>query len=563
MVSAIIQGEKLNMTKVEKWLLTFGFFILWASLAYFAGGPIYSDEMLYIDVGLRNLTQPYYGNRYFHIYLQKLFMEVAPTPLIGIRIFWGFLMSSSAALIYYNARTLFKKSTLLNGMLALAIFFSFSIIREYSGEPAVDITAMTIVLVYLTVFLRLLHRPEKAHIYLFLLGMLAFLGLKTKETTIFIHLILVGLILERLKGKDWFKSLLSYFAPFLMGVLAGILVFIILDGLLLDKPFFAISLSTFLRVFDNYDFAPGFFFGPTSWYKEFLFDDILVVFILFIISGMLFRDQLGLKKRWVWIYPLFYISFLSWNMLKVPWGFIERFIFPALPVIAIFSAQVLDFKSLKKNWDVGISLIGAFLLFLAMRELWIQTASTYQFDHSRMLDAVYFPILISFLIASFLLSDLGHWALTVVQIFLVGTLLFTPLSNNFKYFIQYPIIRQRYEELFYPLEVFKDELQIVDNDMIYISTDLKNGLDMLSTDPNDISGMVNFYYDHRIDRENVYVGYDRKKVASDLINRSFEYALLTASDVASLMGSPSWERINDIYSDIQQDEQGIVYLLKR
>ena len=563
MVSAIIQAQKINMTKIEKWLLIIGFIVLWISLAYFAGGPIYSDEMLYIDVGLRNLTQPYYGNRYFHIYLQKLFMAISPTPLIGIRVFWGFLMSLTSALIYFNARTFFKNSTPLNGLLAVAIFFSFSILREYSGEPAVDITAMAIVVVYLTVFLILIERAEGVNIYLFILGVLAFLGLKTKETTIFIHLVLIGLLQEKLKGEGWLKYLLHYFSPFILGVIAGIVFFVILDGVFLGKPFFAISLSTFQRVFDNYDFVPGFFFGPTSWYKEFLFDDILVVFLLFIISGILFRDQLGPKKRWVWIYPFAYIAFLSWNMLKVPWGFIERFIFPALPVIAIMSAQVIDFKSLKRKWYVSIFLIIAFLLFLIMRALWIQTANIYQFDHPRMLDAVYFPILISFLIASFLLSDSGHWALIIFQVFLVGTLLFTPLSNNFKYFIQYPVVRQRYTELFYPLEVFKDELQIVDDAMIYISTDIKNGLDMLSTDPNDISGMVNFYYDHRIDRENVFIGYDRKKVSSDLINRPFEYALLTNSDVDSLMSTSSWGRITDIYSDVQLDEQGIVYLLKR
>jgi len=551
------------MAKTEKWLVLSISIILWIFLAFFAGGPIFSDEMLYIDVGLRNLLQPYYGNRYFHIYLQKLFMQIAPTPLIGIRVFWGFLMSLSATLIYYNARKLLKHSTFFNGLLAVAIFFSFSIIKEYSGEPAVDITAMAVVIIYLTVFLRLVEKQGQGSIHLFILGALAFLGLKTKETTIFMHVVLISLLQGKLKGQGWFKALVRYFTPFLIGVGAGITLFIVLDGVFLGRPFFAISPSTFQRVFDNYDFAPGFFFGPTSWYKEFLFDDILVVFLLFLFSGILFRDQLDQPKRWVWMYPLVYISFLSWNMLKVPWGFIERFIFPAMPVLAIFSAQVIDFKSLKRKWYVGVSLIAIVLLFLAMRTLWIQTANTYQFEHPRMLDAVYFPILISFLIASFLLNDANHWAMTVVQLFFIGTLLFTPLSNNFKYFIRYPIVRQRYAELFYPLEVFKDQLQISGDDMIYISTDVKKGLDMLSTDPNDISGMVNFYYDDRIDRSNVYVGYDRKKVASDLIDRPFEYALLTDSDVTSLISGSTWAAITEIYSEIQTDEQEIIYLLKR
>ena len=551
------------MAKTEKWLVLSISIILWIFLAFFAGGPIFSDEMLYIDVGLRNLLQPYYGNRYFHIYLQKLFMQIAPTPLIGIRVFWGFLMSLSAALIYYNARKLLKHSTFFNGLLAVAIFFSFSIIKEYSGEPAVDITAMAVVIIYLTVFLRLVEKQGQGSIHLFILGALAFLGLKTKETTIFMHVVLISLLQGKLKGQGWFKALVRYFTPFLIGVGAGITLFIVLDGVFLGRPFFAISPSTFQRVFDNYDFAPGFFFGPTSWYKEFLFDDILLVFLLFLFSGILFRDQLDQPKRWVWIYPLVYISFLSWNMLKVPWGFIERFIFPAMPVLAIFSAQVINFKSIKRKWYVGLSLAVIVLLFLAMRTLWIQTANTYQFEHPRMLDAVYFPILISFLIASFLLNDANHWAMTVVQLFFIGTLLFTPLSNNFKYFIRYPIVRQRYAELFYPLEVFKDQLQISGDDMIYISTDVKKGLDMLSIDPNDISGMVNFYYDDRIDRSNVYVGYDRKKVASDLIDRPFEYALLTDSDVTSLISGSTWAAITEIYSEIQTDEQEIIYLLKR
>ena len=551
------------MAKIEKWVFIGVAILLWISLAYFAGGPIYSDEMLYIDVGLRNLLEPHYGNRYFHIYLQKLFMEVSPTPLIGIRVFWGLLMSLSASLIYYNARTFSRASTIFNGLLAVAIFFSFSIVREYSGEPAVDITAMAVVIVYLTIYLDLIKHEEKGRVHLFFIGLLAFLGLKTKETTIFIHFILFGLLQGRLRGKGWIRSLIDYFSPVILGVLSGIIVFIILDSVFLGQPFFAIAPSTFRGVFENYDFTPGFFFGPTSWYTEYLFDDILVVFLLFILSGFILRDQFDLKKRLVWVYPFLYISFLSLNMLKVPWGFIERFVFPALPVIAILAAQTIDFSRIKKRWYVGVGLLAAGLLFFAMREFWLRTAAAYQFDYSRMLESVYFPVLVSLLIVSFIWKRPNHWAITILQIFLIGTLLFTPLANNFKYFVRYSKVRERYAELFYPLEVFKNDLGIKQGDDIYISTNLKNTLDMLSVDPNDISGMVNFYYDERIQSNDVFVGYDRKKVSSDLINRDFEYALLTASDVDSLKSGPSWERIMATYSSLFKDERDLVYLLKR
>jgi hypothetical protein len=232
-------------------------------------------------------------------------------------------------------------------------------------------------------------------------------------------------------------------------------------------------------------------------------------------------------------------------------------------VIAVLAAQAIDFTLIKRRWYVGVGFLAAGLLFFAMREFWLRTAAAYQFDYSRMLEAVYFPILVSLLIVSFIWQRPNHWAITILQIFLIGTLLFTPLSNNFKYFVRYSKVRERYAELFYPLEVFKNDLEIKQGDDIYISTNLKNTLDMLSIDPNDISGMVNFYYDERIQSDDVFVGYDRKKVSSDLINRDFEYALLTASDVDSLKSGPSWERIMATYSGLFKDERELVYLLKR
>ena len=113
----------MQISKTEKILIILFFAATWAVLAINAGGPIFSDEFLYIDAGLRSFAVPDYGNRHFHIYLQKLFMALAPTPLQGVRAFSGFLIAVTAALIYFNARTFIRKSSPLHGMLALAFFF--------------------------------------------------------------------------------------------------------------------------------------------------------------------------------------------------------------------------------------------------------------------------------------------------------------------------------------------------------------------------------------------------------------------------------------------------------
>ena len=184
------------ISKFEKIVLIVFLIALWAVLAYFAGAPIFSDEFMYIDIGLRNYKEPSYGNRFFHVYMEKFFMELAPTPLQGVRIFWGFIMALTTGMIYYNARTFLKDSTVLHGLLAVLFFYTFPLITEYSGEPAADLSAMLMVNLYISVYLFGLRRPDKQKLALILLGMLAFLAFKTKETTIFINMLLLGYFLR-------------------------------------------------------------------------------------------------------------------------------------------------------------------------------------------------------------------------------------------------------------------------------------------------------------------------------------------------------------------------------
>jgi hypothetical protein len=554
----------MDVSKFEKWAVVIISVLLWIVLILLAGGPIFSDEMLYLDAGLRNVAVPSYGNRYFHIYLQKFFTSIFSTPLAGVRVFWGFLISLTTTLIYLNAREITRRSTILHGLLAVAFFFSFPLIQEYSGEPAVDITAMAMTTVYLTVYLWAVKNPEKQKQALFILGMLAFLCFKTKETTIFINILLFGLIKEKKKDGLGLKNLIDFVRPFLFGIAAGIGLFMLLDTVFLGDPFFAIAPSTFSAVFTNYDFTPGFFFGPTSWYKVYFLDELLLPFLLFLLGGMQLQKTTEDNIRIVWIYPLLFAAFLSWNMLKVPWGFIERFYFPALPVIAILAPQALRFKWPRKKhdwiWFIGSIIVSAALAIL-MRSLWMGISGKYSFDYVRMMDAVYYPILISILLAALIWEKRAGWKRTIVQFFCIGSLLISPLINNYKYFVTYPKIKERYEIVFYPFEIFNSNLEIMDNDLLYVSADLKNSQDMLSKDPNDIVGMYNFFFDARISRENVYLGYNQKNLGSDLINREFSFALLSENDVHHLVTIDLWNTVKEKFGNVYFDKNETVYLL--
>jgi len=82
-----------SISKLEKIISLAAFTAIWVLLAMYGSGPVYSDQLMYVDIGLNNIQNADYGNRYFHVYLQKLFMALAPTPLVGTRIFWGFLVA--------------------------------------------------------------------------------------------------------------------------------------------------------------------------------------------------------------------------------------------------------------------------------------------------------------------------------------------------------------------------------------------------------------------------------------------------------------------------------------
>jgi len=104
-------------------------------------------------------------------------------------------------------------------------------------------------------------------------------------------------------------------------------------------------------------------------------------------------------------------------------------------------------------------------------------------------------------------------------------------------------------------------LELTDNDQLYVSADLKKSQDMLSKDPNDIVGMYNFFFDARISRENVYLGYSQKNLGSDLINRDFSYALLSENDVHQLVIIDLWDTVQEKFAYIYFDENETVYLL--
>ena len=550
--------------------LTILFFIaLWIGLSFNTGGPIYSDELLYIETGLNNDVAPNYGNRYFHVYLQKLFMAVAPTPLIGIRIYWAFLIAFTALLVYWSARIFLKESTILHGLLAVAFFFSYQFISSYAGVTSVDIAAMMMSTTLIFTYLLFLRTEKKWLLYV--LGALTFLAFKTKETTLFANVVMLGFFFDK-DGKFAFKNILPILKNYFLGFLGAIGLFIVLDSIFLKQPFFSISPNTFKEVFENYAYTGGFRREPVDWYQTYLLKDIMVPFLLFLAGGIkLSTHAITPSKKIVWVFPLLLVSFITVNMLKIPWGFIERFYFPALPTIAFLAPQVLPLnvpEDQKGKWRLVITMVCALLLVVIMRQAGMAYATSIDWTYGKFIERIYFPILLSLVLGLVIVVEKRSLLTFGIIFFFMASWLLPALSYNYKYIYIEPITNEKFQIKYYPFLEFQDDILISKDVKMYTTATIFNNTQededhMFSNNPYDILGMYNVLFNMRTTRDNLTISYFQEDIPEQIVAESYDFIILSTDD---------WQYLNDQHPEIlsileqnytvQMDEKQILVFLK-
>jgi len=522
----------MRVNRVEFVLSIIVALVLLALLAAYAGGPIFSDELLYIDAGLKNSPLANLGNRFFHIYLQKLFTNLAPEPLLGVKIFWAFVITSTAWLVYWDARLFTDTSHQMHGFIALAIFFGYRMIAQYSGGSNVDITAMFMVTVLVSIYL-LYFRVEKNHSrVLFALGAVVFLAFKTKETTLFANVILLGLLFDQ-QGLFTLKRIKDIYKTLLLGFLGGIAVFIVLDGIFLRRPFFSISPATFQAVFNNYAYTGGFRQEPMSWYAIYLLDDLAVPFLLFLFSGAVLSKELAPQKKMLWVFPFVLVSFITLNMLKIPWGFIERFFFPALPVLALLAPQFLRFElpRTRKRWAIFAAIAAAVLLaYYLLRIAIMRYVVSIDWDYAKFVETIFFPIVLSALLAAVLWVQRWKLANIALPLFCLFWLLLSPLTYTYKYIYNISFTGQIFEQIYYPFSSLQAYIPQRSDVVMYVSAAMQTELGMLSDDLYEVVAMYDLYFDQRISRDQIRMAYDQEDIPAGLTAQQFDFAFLTSQE---------------------------------
>ena len=81
----------LNSANIFLWPIII-FLISFVVLIFVEGGPITNDELKYLALSIDTSQEPRILNRYFHVYLQKVFIYFFDDPFLSMQVFWSFLV---------------------------------------------------------------------------------------------------------------------------------------------------------------------------------------------------------------------------------------------------------------------------------------------------------------------------------------------------------------------------------------------------------------------------------------------------------------------------------------
>ncbi len=538
---------------------------------YAPGGPNSSDITLYMNIGLNGIATPFVLNRYFHIFLQQIFVSLAAHPLDGFQMFWGAQVGLNAFLVYIASRKIFQNSTLMHGVLSVLMFFSLSALAEFSGIVVVDMTAMTLMLAVFTIYIFSLNAGHKKSWLVAVMGFMMFLAFKTKETTLPVAIVFIGLGWVDGAQFSW-KRLLKNLFWVLCGVLGGVIFFGIISWIFLGDPFFG------LRVHEWQEFRATYAVYSSrvletmipeltdDWYQGYWFEWTFLPFLLYIISAVNISRKGSLPRKLLWVAPLAFILLLIVT-INNRLGYLQRLGMPILSILCVLAPQFIDL-----NWPgerrrkiAGLILLGVGLILVFGIRLLIQRLVTPTDLHlGSVNNLMYYPILLTLLLASvFLFRD--HLIWNIFNGLIVLSLLLSPLSSNYRSMF---VVRENYQAFQSAIEPFSEfedsieffpEMRVYVIDMVFSMADLA-----LGKNEDEVMALFNIYFNASSERENFVFVAHPADIVNDILAEHFDYVFLTDGHWAATQEEAAVaQKINALYQPHFSTDNRIVLLTQR
>ncbi len=148
----------------------------------------------------------------------------------------------------------------------------------------------------------------------------------------------------------------------------------------LRDAFFGIGPGDLWRTIGAYESEATWHPNPDNWYTSYILPSLALPFLLYLLSGIRpTAKAVPMRVRLVWLIPLLLAVLLTISLIRSNWGVKPTYFLPALPVIAILAAQVLDFDRPRTHSEVagvcwlsllgGLALVGFHLLVVRLSAL--------------------------------------------------------------------------------------------------------------------------------------------------------------------------------------------------
>ncbi len=551
----------MRLSRLELILIILGFLGLWVGLSLVAGGPVHSDEVWYMQAGLNNVKDPFIINRYFHIYLQKLFMLLAPTPLVGVKIFWSFLVSLTTLLVYLLARLFSGTNNFIQGILAVALLFYSPLIARYSGDTVVDISAMAMVMVVAALYFFAVRSGKRRKWWLAALGFAFFLAFKTKETTLPVGIVFLGLGLfdgKRIDLRGFWKNIRFV----LVGIAVGVGFFIFLNAINLGDPLFGFKPANMQQLSSSLVSEAD--KGSDNWYTSFILPQMALLFLLFIASALKSYGRLNFETKLFWFIPLGLVILLSLSEARGGLGIRDRYMLPALPVFCFLAPQFLNFEipsSFREKLKFALYLLAGVLVFYILHRGVVALSGHVQKNYEDFVFIVVSPIVLSILLAVIFFFNRYSTRTVLIPLLCLLGLTFQPTFQNLKNLIVVRSVEQQFENKYYPFSTFAGQFHYSGSMKMYVSSDITPKLGMLSLNVDELLSMFNVYFDAKAQRQNFVYSKPSLSISTAIIQQNFDYVLLTVQDWAQIEANPTGlAKVKNIYQVFQEPSGRLILL---
>jgi hypothetical protein len=525
----------MSWARVVEVVVVVGAFVWLARYGWVHGGQVAgSDVLAYIDAGLRGLENTFILNRYTHVYLLRTFAFLASTPIEGMRLYSGFALSVGTLLVYLSSRTMSSTSGPLNGLVAAGLFLSLPLALDLIMAPTVDASVMLMVLAVVFIYIQSARRDHSRRALLVLFGALFFLALRSKEVTIALVVLIPGFGMESNSTFRFrrFAQTIKYVAA---GMVAGILVTIILNGLLLDSPLFGFRPSDIAEYREQWASILGSAARGSETFSTILMVGSGVLFVLYVAAGVAEGRFMRRSITLLWAFPLTLIAILILFSTQMNWFIVTRGFFSGYAVIAVLASQagrITDLRSVgvAKLGQVGLIAAGLLALLIVIG---FSTKGDLHFQ--AYFQAAMAPILVSIILLVVILFRRRPEQLLLILLLLLPLSLY-PARRNLLDFAARPA-REKPNIRFEPLLAFQDHFLNLDELHMFVSEEIPPHL-LIGENEDELSGLMNTAFDLRTDRGDYKFGRRDQMLVENLESGTYTHLLLVSDDWDWLRTSP-------------------------